>query len=199
MRVALFGSGPSFTLADAERCRGAVTIALNSTILTTPWADVCFSADYHWWDARQGLPWYTGRKVGLENYLGFFNRTKYPDIQVYKPGRHGGLECDPERLATGLNSGYAAINYAVHCGATQIILLGYDMQATDGNHHHHVPHNEGDPHPAYDLCLRYFDTLQIPLLARGVVVQNASRSTAMTTFPCVSLEEALDRHERRPD
>jgi hypothetical protein len=94
-------------------------------------------------------------------------------------------------LRNGRNSGYQAINLAVHLGAAQIILLGYDMQfGRRGEHHWFGPHPSRVP-PPVDLFLRHFPTLVKPLQQRGVSVVNCSPSTALTCFPRRPLRDEL--------
>lgn len=187
MRVVCLGSGPSLTQEDVESCFALFTIAINNSVELAPWADVLFAADYTWWDRHHGVPWFLHRKVGCYPF-----GQRYPEVQRLTPSGVTGLEMDPTKIRTGKNSGYGAINYAVHCGATEILLLGYDMGPTGGRHHWHAPHTEGDPHPSYDACLPRFDTLVEPLRNLGISVYNCSRSTRLTAFPTRSLREVLD-------
>jgi hypothetical protein len=95
------------------------------------------------------------------------------------------------RARTGQNSGYQAINLAVHLGASRIVLLGYDMQPSpEGVDHFFGDHAHGVRVPFLDLR-PYFDSLVEPLKALGVQVLNATRRTALSCFPCVPLSEAL--------
>jgi hypothetical protein len=105
-----------------------------------------------------------------------------------------GLETDPTGLRAGKNGGYQAINLAVHLGATRILLLGYDMSlSADGRSHwfgEHPP-TVRDYSP-YAEMRDLFETLRQPLALAGVEVWNCSRRTALTAFPVVELEHALD-------
>lgn len=191
MRVACLGSGPSLRQSDIDACRGMVTIAINDTVFKAPWADHCFAWDFRWWDRHHGLPWFHGRKAAMVPFSAR-SRARYPDIRVYRNGGDTGLDLDPDTLRSGGHSGYAAINYAVHLGGTDIILLGYDLrQGQNGQHHHHAPHAWDDPHPDYARCLRLFETITPPLVARGIHVYNASRVSAVETFPHVRLADVL--------
>jgi hypothetical protein len=182
--------GPSLTPADVEACRPFFTLAINNSIDLAPWADVCFAADFSWWDARQGLPDYGGWRVGMEPWSRA-DPGKYPAVTRFGNAGPVGLSLEPTRLCTGQNSGYAAINLAVLCGATTILLLGYDMQpGVDGTHHWHPAH-PGDRHPNYRRCIAAFETLKEPLTQRGVVVYNCSSESAITAFAKRPLREAL--------
>jgi hypothetical protein len=101
-----------------------------------------------------------------------------PDVAKLENTGDRGLELAPTGIRTGKNSGYQAINLAVHLGATRILLLGYDMQlaarrprallrATRLARHH-------DPPPFRSSC-DHFASLVTPLQALGVEVINCSR------------------------
>lgn len=183
------GSGPSLTPEDVAACRPFPTIAINNTVELAPWATICFAADYSWWDERRGLPWFTGRKASMA----VFNSARYPDVEVYQQGGDGGIDERPDYLRTGRNSGFSAIGLAVKEGATDIVLLGYDMQpSASGEHHWHQPHL-GNRHPSYARSISFFETLKEPLTRLGVRVFNASTSTAIppSIFPHVPLHEVI--------
>lgn len=183
------GTGPSLTADDVQACRDrARVIAVNDAYRLAPWADVLYACDAKWWAWHQGAPDFAGRRYALEP-----RAADWPGVQLVRnTGRHG-LELDPSGVRTGGNSGYQAINLAVHLGARQIVLLGYDMQhAADGRSHWFGEHPRAiaasSPYHAFRSA---FDTLVEPLRALGIRVVNATRRTALTAFPCVSLEEAL--------
>ena len=91
------------------------------------------------------------------------------------------------------NSGANAISVAILCGASRVVLLGYDCALTGGRSHHHGDHPAG---------LRNCDTLakwpaQFAKVAayadrHHAIVLNASRASALTCFARVPLEQVLD-------
>src|SRR4030095_303323 len=97
-----------------------------------------------------------------------------------------GLETIPSGLRTGHNSGYQAINLAVHLGARTIVLLGYDMSGDHffGGHPDHT-------RPPFQRCLRAFTTLLEPIAALVVTGWNGTRSTSLTCFPQPALEDVI--------
>jgi hypothetical protein len=97
-----------------------------------------------------------------------------------------GLDVRPDCVRNGRNSGYQAINLAVHLGAARILLLGYDMQGD-----HYFGHHPDQSRPPFGVCLKRFQTLVKPLRDLQVAVINCTRKTALTCFPCQPLEEAL--------
>ena len=186
--IVCLASGPSLTAEDVAFCRGkAPVIAVNDTVRLAPWADVLYACDAKWWEHHQGVPTFTGLKLGLEHPAHRFG------VQILGNAGGEGLALNPAEVMTGLNSGYQAINVAVHLGAKRIVLLGYDLEARPG----HKSHFFGDhpvglqKAPGFEQWRERFATLVTPLQALGVSVVNASRQTALRCFPRQSLVEAL--------
>jgi len=186
------------TQADVDACREkAHVIAVNDAYKLAPWADVLYAADYKWWRVHQGVPTFRGVKYSIMPNGHNNAQQEYKDVHVLRNTGVDGLEREPNGLRTGRNSGYQAINLAVHLGATTIILLGYDMAVGPGGRRHFF----GDHPPPLTLTsvfpefLRHFRTLPAPLAALGVRVLNATRTTALTDFPKVALAEALEARE----
>ena len=96
----------------------------------------------------------------------------------------------PDGLKTGLNSGFSAINLAVHFGAKRIVLLGYDMQPGPQRDHLHPDHPHTRPSP-YALFRDQFETMVRPLASPKVSVINCRRTTALTACQVMPLEGAL--------
>ena len=189
--IVCLGTGPSLTRADVARVQGQRVIAINNAYQVAPWADVLYACDAKWWRWHHGAPGFVGRKYTLAPGL-----RDYPEVAAVTNTGTLGLETDPRGLRTGHNSGYQAINLAVHLGARTIVLLGYDMQGD----HYFGRHPDGTK-PPFNRCLAAFETLVDPLAALGVTVINCTRRTALTTFPQRRLEEALsftERDEREP-
>lgn len=187
--IVCLATGPSLTKDDAEYCRGrAVVVAIKNAIDLAPWADVLYGcgADTSKWWHRNGdaLKWFTGLRFTLDP-----KATQWATLLRYTGA--AGLEMDPAALRTGKNSGYQAINLAVHLGAKKIVLVGYDMQvdATKGSHFFGEHPTKNVP-PVREFR-PMFATLVEPLAAIGVSVINASRVSALETFPKMSLAEAL--------
>lgn len=183
--VVCLASGPSLTPADVDYCRGrARVVAVKDTVRLAPWADVLYACDEKWWRAHPETAEFPGPKYALE-------RTLRPDVQTLRIAGDMGLELRPSGLCTGRNSGYQAINLAVHLGAKRIVLLGYDMQPTGTQHHWFGHHPYSKQAPPYALFLPMFATLIEPLRAIGVEVINATRSTVLEAFPKMTLAAAL--------
>jgi hypothetical protein len=187
--VVCIGSGPSLTPADVDACRGrARVIAINDGYRLAPWADVLYACDGRFWDHYQGVPEFQGLKFGMT-----VRPEKWPDVTRVVDLGIEGFSREAKGLANGGNSGYQAIQLAVHLGAARVILLGYDMQpAPDGREHWFGRH----PKPlqgvsSYAIWRNYFKGLKKALDALGIPVVNCSRSTALKVFPCRPLAETL--------
>ncbi len=193
--IAILATGPSLTAEDVEFCRGKVpVIAINDAHRLAPWADLLHSSDRTWWNHYKGVPSFHGPKYGLGSHPGKANPFhKLPDVQVLRYTGDDGLELDPSGLRSGGNSGYAAINLAVHLGATTIVLLGYNLSWPGGKAHFFGNHPAAlnQQEGLVRIFIRAFATLVEPLKALGVRVINATKDSALKCFPKATLAEAL--------
>lgn len=190
--VVCLGTGPSLTADDVNAVRGkARVIAVSDAYRLAPWADALYSADFQWWRWHQGVPSFAGPKWSIEGHSWRKNRRAvYPDVQLLRDTGITGLERDPSGLKTGKNSGYQAINLAVHYGATRIVLLGYDMKLGVKGAHFFGEHPSQHRGP-YRTFVPHFRTLVAPLKALGVSVLNCTRDSALDAFPRQPLQDAL--------
>ncbi len=183
--IAILATGPSLCAADVQACREKPVriLAIKDAIRLAPDADALYACDGHWWKTYGPTLTYAGPKYSLDE-------GARPWASVLKHAGEMGLSADRCGLKTGRNSGYQAINLAVHLGATRIVLLGYDMQATHGRTHCHPPY-PWKPNSDFTAFLPMFRFLVAPLAALGIGIVNASRVSALTEFPRLSLAEAL--------
>lgn len=206
-------SGPSLTLADVNKVRdwraqdGCRVIVINDNYTICPWADVLYFADHRWWEHHREKPFFRdfqGRKVSIENGAGRFIKE---GTVLKNAGQVGGtigrLSTDPESIYTGSNSGYQAINVAVLYGCRRIILLGYDMKAKEvpidepgktgrrlSNHWFGEHPWPGDP-GSYRFFREEFARMAVTAKMAGLEILNATRDSALESFPMVSLESIL--------
>lgn len=190
--VACIATGPSLQQADVDQCQGHPVIAIKDAVTMAPWADVLYSCGQDrskWWQrmhATAVVSAFKGHRFTLDPIV-----ARQGWATLLKHTGESGLDNDPGSVRTGRNSGYQAINIAVHMGASKIVLLGYDMQpAADGRDHFFGAHPTGN-RPTYDEFARWWPTMVEPLRAQGVTVINATRTTALDVFPKMSLTEAL--------
>ncbi len=194
--VAILGSGPSLTQEQVDMVRGKTrVIAVNDAYRLAPWADILYGCDAKWWDWHKGVPDFEGVKAGLrwdavkgESYSGWDGI--FPEIRGLANTGIQGLEIAPNSLRTGGNSGYQAINLAVHMGAKRILLLGFDMKAVGGKNHWFGEHPI-EATPPYGNMLMHFETIAEPLKKAEVEVINCTPGSALKVFPMMKLEEAL--------
>ena len=189
--VVVIATGPSLTAEDVDYCRGkARVIAINDAIRLAPWADALYATDAKWWNWHRGVPDYTGPKWSMNHSQWGRTRALYTDVQLLRNTGHACLEHDPTGLRNGRNSGFAAINLAVHYGAGRIILLGYDMQKRGGKSHFfgEHPQKSSSPYPQFRAA---FETLVKPLAKMRIPIVNCSRNSVLICFPKAELRDTL--------
>lgn len=189
----VIGGGSSLTPEDVNACRGrARVIVVKEAYQLAPWADVLYACDEKWWQHYQGAREFLGLKYRLEHApddpVPF---QDWPDVEILRNSGVTGLDLDPGGLRTGYNSGYQAVNLAVHFGVSKIVLLGFDMWSGPSGQQNWFTKPGLHVDSPYPLFLQAFATLVEPLKAAGVWVVNASRFTLLTAFPRVELSEAL--------
>lgn len=184
--IVCLGSGPSLTQADVDVCRGHHVIAVNDAYRLAPWADVLYAADARWWRRMGGLSSFPGRRYSIMPDHHQVAQHEFSGIEILRNTGVHGLEMDATALRTGGNSGYQAINLAVHFGATRILLLGYDMHGD-----HFFGSHPDKTRPPFKLCLESFPTLVEPLADIGVTVINCTPGSALTCFPMAPLGAML--------
>jgi len=191
--------GPSLTaeaVADVSRA-GVPVVAVNDTVRLAPWAEVLYSSDRAWWRYYDGVPKFGGRRVGIGRHTGDASPIRVPSgmrIHVLEHTGPTGLDPAPTGLRSGSNSGYAAVNLAVHLGAARILLVGYTLGTHAGRGHFFGSHPRGlaeSREEHYAAFRRAFGTLIAPLAALGVEVLNCTPDTHLAAFPRVDLADAL--------
>lgn len=186
--VYIIGGGPSLKNFEWNKLKGKKTIAINRAIEFYPNADAMYWTDGRVWG------WYQNE---IKNYKGlkFTLRGKNydTDVKVLKRGRKFGLETARDTLAHGNNSGYAAINLAIHLGAKRIILLGYDMGNNGKSSHFHdgYPVNSTSEKIYKDQFLPGFDFLKDAIKGMGIQIFNACPTSKLNTFKKITIEESL--------
>lgn len=179
----VLASGPSLTAEDVglvyayvqqHRCPVLVT---NTTFQLAPWADVLFFHDKKWWQIHGEAVQrdFSGQCVTMAGEVhGRVISLRGTGFNAYR------------------NSGGGAISLAMAGGATRIILLGLDGKyAADGRRHWHVQHPKLGDAVSLPKFVMYFPMLAKDAEKAGVEILNASRDTALTCFPRVSLEDVL--------
>jgi hypothetical protein len=170
-----------------------------------PWADALYAGDGKWWFLNAGLPEFEGAKFTCFREV----RERYPALQFIECVNSGDDYEGCNRIITsrgyigsGGNSGFQAINLAVQLGACRIVLVGFDMRVDNGVHWH-GEHRTELGNPGLDNVIKWrriLDEAASELVGMGVEIINASASSALTSYPIMSLEKALnrDRDESAP-
>ena len=187
--VYLIGGGPSLKGFQWDALLGKKTIAINRAVQFWPKADAVY-----WTDSRVYM-WY---KNDIDKFKGLKYTLKAGNhysgkVNVLKKGAKFGLESSRDSLAHGNNSGYAAINLAVHLGAKRIILLGYDMGNEGSNSHFHdgYPVNATAENIYKNQFIPGFNILRELLYSKGIECYNASIHSKLDVFPKIDLIRAL--------
>lgn len=99
----------------------------------------------------------------------------------------------PGEIGWGGNSGFHAINLAMQFGCARIILVGYDMTLTHGNHWH--PDHKGElTNPTIGNVNRWRNAVDnIAPVARhyDIEIINCSDISSLRNYPKMKLEDAL--------
>jgi len=155
--------------------------------------DHLYAADESWW------------KVWNETIssCGFNGQKWIPrDIHVAEKYNLNCIPCENKpglglngKIHLGGNSGYQAINLAVHLGAKTIILLGYDMKLGNdkklhwfGNHGNglrNMPHKLNEWIPKHDELKKDLDKHKIDVV-------NCTPDSALYQYRKENLEKSLD-------
>lgn len=184
--VVCIASGPSLDTDDIDyiRDKDCRVIAINDNYKIAPFADVLYACDYKWWKWHEGAPEFEGEKWSIDRKA----VQEWTDINYVSGSGGTGLSTESDKIITGSNSGYQAINLAYLFGANRVILTGYDMCfGKDGRSHWFGDHPD-NVRSNYSAWLKLFDNIK----TQGLVeVINCTRNTALQSFPIKPLREVL--------
>lgn len=210
MRVVCVGSGLSLTREDVKYCLDRADVCVvNDNWRMAPWATWLYAADHRWWISTPVGHSQTNEQLSRDIFAGQRVTCDPGTAEMfglrYVPHEPGmGLGLAP--AVRGTLSGIEAINFVVNEGATQIILLGYDMGAGGlghwfGDHPETVTvqtpcgpmierMNNGSVESYADACN------ELAAMARdieklGIEVVNCTRRTALSCFRRSNLEDVF--------
>lgn len=183
--VVVAGAGPSLTQSDLDYVRAwqaahpdrLKLLVINDAYQLAPQADVIYAADGQWWEWHKDIP---DDHLPLLKYAAQPTAVEWrPSVIVLNVVRGTGLSVDRSKLVSGGHGGHQAIGLAVHLGASQIVLLGFDWgpDAT-GRHHFHAEHPNRH-HVNYAEKTASFGPLVRALEEREIAIINCSRTTAL--------------------
>lgn len=189
-------SGPSLTHAVAAACHGIPVVAVNDAWRLFPDADVLYGGDAAWWGYHGGCREFRGERWSSHGGLPSNDKLACAERHGLKLVRGSDGErfsFHPSRIHLGKNSGFQAINLAIHMlgGRGRIVLVGFDMRVADGRRHFFGDHpGEMNRASSYDRWLRAFDEAA-QALPDGLEILNATPQSALRSFPEVELTQAL--------
>jgi hypothetical protein len=140
-----------------------------------------------WWDYYKGAIEFKGER--WTNSVSADALTKY-GVSVVKTELKPGFSVEQDVIhRLGGNSGGQAVNLTLLRGASPVILLGFDMQATGGKKHWF-----GD-HPGHlDRLQSFYDwvtAMDAAAESAAAPIINCSRVTALKSYPRTPLAQCL--------
>jgi len=182
--IFIVAGGPSLRGYNWNRLKGKRVIAVNRAYETIPWAEVIYFSDLRFFE------WHENALLNHKAKKITGSRLEHPDVERYKITGQKGLDLKPGHLKSGNNSGYAAINLAIHLKAKIIILLGFDMQFDEQGTHWHNGHKIANRERQFSKMIPYFDSIKPALDEAGITVINACINSRIEVFPKVPLEHS---------
>ena len=189
------GSGPSASFDSLEPLRDKVrVIAIKTSWLLVPWADVLYGSDRGWWIANRGAVEFSGFKASASPSAcrAYKLRQTTPKLGAKILTGETGVVGSGLKNGDG-HSGFQAINLAVQFGANRVVLFGFDMTLANGARWHSDTRGVGKLNSVrveqwrecLDACASQFEQL-------GVEVLNASVHSALTAYRKVAFNELVD-------
>jgi len=184
--------GTSVTDEQCALLAGRKVIAVNTMYRKVMDAPIMFFADMWWFreEKRESLgTWkaFKGLKVTKEVIQSEPNMCL-----VFWSSPTVGIATRPDSVALGHTSAQAAMNIAVHKGASRIVLVGVDNCRVNGRAHCHKEYPETRClEEGWEKKDRDFSYTVEPLKKMGVEVLNASPISTLTFWPKCDLMEVL--------
>lgn len=206
--VLCLASGPSLTqeVADyiRDNRRGAAVVAVNSSCILAPWADVLYFTDSGWYEG--GPQTGPSRRELVANWPGLVvtmsKTAKREQPQKCKriEGRWDPLLPMPgfpplgsHFVVQGRSSGHTAVSMSVAMGRPPIIgLVGYDSRVVDGVEHCHAEYS--GPRDLEQYAREFVPAWagwRAAAAAVDVEILNLTPGSAITEFPFADLKEVL--------
>lgn len=164
-------------------------VAVKEGVLLRPDADVLFFAGEH---PQVVAPPLLKRFAGTHVVVRGKGHPVFPRTarRVWRTGTHESWSLDPTMVA-GFDAGTSAINLAILFGASEIVLLGYDMGGGRwfaGEHPHPTP---VIPKGDFERHLAPLPSLARHAASLGIRIVNCSPTTRAEAFERRPLEEFL--------
>lgn len=189
--VAIIAQGPTATKEAVEELNKHFPIvAVKDTYLWAPEAVIIYASDKDWWEKR----WQTDKELWIHPadkvVLDYQKKALAPDIHWVKCAGNEGFALTSGAVKHGRNSGHQALDLVAGMGASKIILVGYDMRVIAGKTHCHNRHVKV-PHSVFDDFVGPMERAA-PLLHGKCSVVNTSKQSALSCFPKMSLDKAIE-------
>jgi hypothetical protein len=193
--IFLVGGGPSVAGQNIELLRGRKVIAVNSSFVTVPFADVLFFGDGRWWNLNRGavLRDFKGEIVTVASES-MGDKEAASRLCLLKKSLE--WSDDPQTAFVRRTSVTGAINFGYHRGARKFVLLGIDGGPINGKTHHHDPHPWAQPVNWPVEQLKDFTAMADALKTRGVEIVNASPGSAVKLWPIVDLDQICRQQDK---
>lgn len=199
-RIIIAASGPSLIAEDATICNGETVLAVSDAVRLFPKAEILYSCDAAWWELNRFVPEFGGERWTSHSLAPRNDKRNLPNQELFNiiAGRnHIGFSRDPAFIHYGNNSGFQAVNLGILFGATEIILLGFDMRAVGENTHffgnHKAPLRATH---SYATWINNFNDAAKLLVGTGTRIINCTPGSALKCFPMMPLEEAINGVEK---
>lgn len=197
--VAIVAAGPSLADFDFTRLRGLCkVIAVKQIIFEMPWADLGFGLDIQWIarfkDRLAACATPLLLAVPKDEHLHAARPAVRPGLAYVERRRGDFLSDDPAAVLSGGNSGFGALSIPYLKGAGPFwFLFGFDYRTTGKLHHYS---NERYPwaqkHGHWSAWARRFDNILPQIRRAGVNVINVCPDSAITAFPKVTHDAAME-------
>lgn len=189
--VFILAGGPSVLNQDLSLLKGRRVIAVKSSWIIYPDADVLFFADGRWWKQPELRPKaFAGMVVTTAAEIGDPRALKLKKVAP------NALSHDPRELALARTSTTGAINLAYHLtGPTRVVLLGVDGKlAADGRRHCHGlkwPWAKGAERQSFEDQAAEYRAIAPSAQKIGIDIINANPDSAIDAFRKLPFEECL--------
>jgi hypothetical protein len=186
----VLGGGPTLTQTMADAVADRHAIAINSTCLIAPRAEILFFNDHSWFERHQEI---VTNWAGLAVTTNRHSKVAAPDrlLRVEGEDRKDFPALGSKTIRRGASSGHLAVSLAIALGAVRIVLLGFDMRHVHGRSHHHDDYRN-EIHDLYSrLFAPAFQGWHYAAQQRGVSIVNATPGSALKEFPMVALDDML--------
>ena len=163
-------------------------IGVNASFLIGTWIDMVFFGDNHFLiKYEKDLKAFPNVKVSCSRRADRQIWLKYVPMN---PEKKLGITTKPNVISWNENSGSAAVNVAVHTGAKRIFLLGFDMKLSENKEQHWHKLYSGAK-PPFARHMLGFPEMAKDAKKLGIEIFNVSPDSAITVFPKLTLQEAL--------